>query len=110
MPWLSDNAAGMMAFAGVSLMLVILLRKYFRYHGRVKRESRREQTGTRRPTHALEPPKDAMRWQVEFHETCRDLMAELDSKMRALQIMTAEAQAAAERLEQALDKTRDSTD
>jgi hypothetical protein len=43
-------------------------------------------------------------WQVEFHETCRDLKAEIDSKMRALQILIVEANAAAERLEKAREE------
>ena len=33
---------------------------------------------------AAQPPAELMRWQVEMHETARDLKAELDSKMVAL--------------------------
>ena len=41
------------------------------------------------------------RWEVEMHETARELMARLDSKMRALQALIAEADRAAARLEAA---------
>ena len=42
MATLSDTIPGVMALAGVTLMLIILLRKYFRHTGRLKRASRRE--------------------------------------------------------------------
>jgi hypothetical protein len=48
-------------------------------------------------------------WEVDMHETARELKAQLDSKMRALQVLIAEADRAAARLEAAL-KTRDNTD
>jgi hypothetical protein len=41
-------------------------------------------------------------WEVEMHEFVREIKAELDSKMRALQAVIADADRAAERLETAL--------
>jgi hypothetical protein len=42
-----------------------------------------------------------------MHETARDLMGQLDSKMRALQALIAEADRAAARLEAALDESNE---
>jgi hypothetical protein len=44
------------------------------------------------------------RWEVEMHETARKLKAQLDSKMRALQALIADADRAASRLEAASKK------
>jgi hypothetical protein len=98
-----------MAFTGVSMMLAILLRRYFRYQGRLNRERRREANkggggaAARFRSHrdSLEAPKEVTQWEVRFHETCRDIQAELDSKMVALQVLIRDANAAAERLEKA---------
>ena len=111
MPSFSDYLPGAMALAGVSMMLIIMLKKYFRYQGRLKREARRETRLKAKPRGSaqrakLEAPHEVKRWEVEFHETCRDLQAELDSKMRALQILIIEANAATERLEQAKRDTK----
>ena len=48
-------------------------------------------------------------WEVDMHETARELKAQLDSKMRALQALIAEADRAASRLEATL-KTRHNKD
>ncbi|MBN2474698.1 MAG: hypothetical protein JXB62_08820 [Pirellulales bacterium] len=52
--------------------------------------------------HHLDAPGDVLRWEVQMHETARELSAQLDSKMSALQALTAEADRAAARLEAAL--------
>jgi hypothetical protein len=95
MPWLSDNIPGAMALVGVGLMLVILLRKYFRYQQSVRREVRRDKIRSKsrpggpkkkeKPKRRLvDTPAEVTRWQVEFYDTCRDMKGELDTKMRAL--------------------------
>jgi hypothetical protein len=43
-------------------------------------------------------PVEMLRWQVEMHETARDLKAEIDSKMVALQILIRDARQEQERL------------
>ncbi|MFO7907455.1 MAG: hypothetical protein ACQESR_13645 [Planctomycetota bacterium] len=48
-------------------------------------------------------PPDVLRWQVEMHETARELKAELDSKMRVLQLLIGQARQEADRLERILD-------
>ena len=50
-------------------------------------------------------PSDLAQWQVQMHETARELSAQLDAKLSMLQSLTAEADRAAERLEIALDRT-----
>ncbi len=48
-------------------------------------------------------PEAVSRWEVHLHETARELSAQLDSKMVALQQLVREADRAAARLEKALD-------
>ena len=49
-------------------------------------------------------PPDLARWDVEMHETARQLSAQLDAKLSLLQSLIAEADRAAARLEDALDR------
>jgi hypothetical protein len=49
-------------------------------------------------------PDDLARWDVEMHETARQLSAQLDAKLGLLQSLIAEADRAAARLEDALDR------
>ncbi len=90
-----------------SLGLVIgwLLLRTHRYLSRQKRNDsplvrvgRPEQTNS---VHHLDAPPEVARWEVQMHETARELSATLDSKMRALQALIAEADRAAARLEAA---------
>jgi hypothetical protein len=62
-------------------------------------------TTTQRHLDAM--PKTAQ-WEVDMHETARELKAQLDSKMSALQALIAEADRAASRLEAAME-SRDDT-
>jgi hypothetical protein len=57
--------------------------------------------------HLDSTPKTAQ-WEVEMHETARELKAQLDSKMSALQALIADADRAAARLE-AAKENRDDT-
>jgi hypothetical protein len=49
-------------------------------------------------------PDDLAQWEVEMHETARQLSAQLDAKLSLLQSLIAEADRAAGRLEDALDR------
>jgi hypothetical protein len=49
-------------------------------------------------------PDDLARWDVEMHETARQLSAQLDAKLGLLQSLIAEADRAAARLDDALDR------
>ena len=52
---------------------------------------------------ALDAPDDVARWEVEMHDTARELCGQLDSKMGALEHLIREADRAAARLEAALE-------
>ena len=49
-------------------------------------------------------PNDLLRWQVEMHETARDVKAEIDTKILALQALITLANEHAERLEMLLSR------
>ena len=93
--------------AGLTLMIVVLLRRSYRYFGRTGGKVVPPVEAVARPQR-IQPatggnaPRDAVRWQVEMHETARDLKAELDSKMGALQYLTLQAGQQADRLEAAI--------
>ena len=50
----------------------------------------------------LDAPDNIARWEVHMHDRARELSAQLDSKMLALQHLTASAARQAERLEKAV--------
>jgi hypothetical protein len=54
-------------------------------------------------------PRDLTRWEVEMHDTARQLSGQLDSKLAALGHLVREADRAAARLEAALSATRPPT-
>ncbi len=96
----------------LGVTIVILLRRSHRYLSRQKDSSVLVNTG--RPVqqdrgHHLDAPPDVLRWEVEMQETARDLSAQLDSKMRALQALIREADRAAARLEAATADRWEST-
>lgn len=50
-------------------------------------------------------PEDLLRWQVEMHELARDVKAEIDTKLLALQSLLVVADEHAQRLEALLERT-----
>lgn len=111
--WLIAAMASMlrtgMFLAGIALLVLILLRRTYRHYGR------RRTTGKKTASHLQQAsrqrseerslsdaPPDVLRWHVEMHETARELKAELDSKMRVLQLLIGQARHEADRLEQLL--------
>lgn len=58
------------------------------------------------PSGTLGVPPAAVDWEVQMHETARELLGRLDSKMAALGHLIGEADRAAGRLEAALDAAR----
>lgn len=100
-----------MFLAGMVLLIVILLRRTFRHYGRrrsAKRNAEPPLARTPRPsaksTTLSNAPPDVLGWQVEMHEIAREMKAELDTKMRALQVLIAQARHEADRLEQILTR------
>ncbi len=102
---LADMMSWSMFILGLGLMIAILMRRWHRYYGPRRRRRQeaplaRATLESKRPPRSLsDAPTDVLRWQVELHETARDLKAELDSKIGALQVLIRMARQEAERLE-----------
>ena len=95
-----------LTIAALSLIIAMLLLRSYRYFSRRKVDNA-PIVRTTRPTNDdkrryLDSPDEVARWQVAMHETARELSAELDSKMVALQVLITEADRAAARLEAAM--------
>ncbi len=104
-----------MLLAGIALLIFLLMRRSFRYYGWGRRKTKADQpylVQSTRPVHESRTlstaPPDVLRWHVEMHETARELKAELDSKMRLLQLLIGQAREEAERLERLLGSRDDS--
>jgi hypothetical protein len=108
--WVFADAVSWSMFTlGVVLMTVILLRRAVRYSK--GRRAGADSLGTTkagavrdfdREQPLMDAPPEILRWQVEMQEMARDLKAELDSKMRALQVLAKMASNESERLERAI--------
>lgn len=102
---LASTVSDAMFGAGVLMLVVILLRRFWRYQRKTKKEKTpvsRRQLDTRQDKPLLDAPPEIIRWHVEMHETARDLKAELDSKMSALQGIVRIANEESARLEAAI--------
>jgi uncharacterized membrane-anchored protein YhcB (DUF1043 family) len=100
---------------GIVMMLAILLRRSFRYQQKLKRQSRKAGKPSAKTTRRqeqltnmfdrasplLDAPSTILRWQVEMQELGRELKAEIDTKMRLLEVLVRRSNEAAERLEAA---------
>ncbi len=108
---LADIARTGMLLAGISLLIIVLLRGTYRHLGR-RRSARNkiEPHLERVPRPGTEHRSlssatgDALKWQVELQETARTAKGELDSKMRVLQLLIAQARSEADRLERVLSR------
>ena len=106
MEFARDNISTILAVIGMGLLIAIMLRRWSRI--------RRQRHTSKSPIEHVPRPKDetgqplanapddALRWQVEMHETARDLKGELDSKMGALQQLIGMARTESDRLEAAI--------
>lgn len=110
-----QNPADGMFLAGVALLTIICLRKWYRHYGkrarlrRQRRENKRPRDQKSNSQPLLDAPTDVLRWQVEMHDLSRDLKAELDSKIAALQAVIAMARRESERLESLLRQAKETT-
>jgi hypothetical protein len=106
MPDLSPYVSPALLLLGLGLLVSILLRRYYRYFGKRRQDDRPLVRTSRREPDSQQPlidaPPNALRWQVEMHETARDLKAEIDTKMVALQQLIALAGRQSDRLEAAI--------
>jgi hypothetical protein len=102
-------------FFGVALMIAILMRRYFRYFGKLKREKKKkkpaassiadERSGVEKQT-LLDAPDNVLRWQVDMHDTARNLKAELDTKIGLLQTLVQMADDRIGQLNSLAERTR----
>lgn len=110
MDFLLQNQASLLFLLGVAMLTVILMRRWSRYFKRQKAAQRKPQNSalpsalreadSRQPL--LDAPPEILRWQVEMHETARELKAELDTKIAILQRLTIDARRETKRLEEVL--------
>ena len=99
---------GMLLLAAMAVAIGMLLMRSSRYFARQNNRSASAENWPRQgdATSAAEMPRDVNRWDVQMHETARQLSGQLDSKMAALEVLIAEADRAASRLEAAIDLSR----
>ncbi len=110
-PMFAEMVPGAMLALGIAMLLVILLRRSGRYYQKLKRKAKQAAKPTRRQEQTdnmfnrasplLDAPSTIVRWQVEMQELARDLKAEIDTKMRLLQVLVQRSDEAAARLEAA---------
>ena len=90
----------------ILIFTITLLIRLRRYRARQKKSQplivRTHRPDASQRGHHLGLPDEALQWEVQMHETARDLSGQLDSKMSALGHLIAEADRAAARLEAAL--------
>lgn len=108
-PWLAVAALAIV----IGLLLMRAARRQrasradgFGWPAAARRDGLRQPGAGHPPTLSPGAPHEAARWEVEMHEIARALSGQLDSKMRALGALVAEADRAAARLERALAETR----
>ena len=95
--------------AGIALVTAWMLgrsRRFFRRSRSSDPIVHTERPAAKTPGIPVDAPPELLRWEVHMQETARELSAQLDNKMRALQTLVAEADRAALRLEQARAKTQ----
>ncbi|MEX2174391.1 MAG: hypothetical protein WD872_08515 [Pirellulaceae bacterium] len=94
-----ENPSSLLMVAGLALAVAILVR----WRRAIRRKSIEQPTGlsVERQVSALPayPPRELDRWHVEMHDAARELRAEIDTKLAALQAVTIAARHERERLE-----------
>jgi DNA-binding NarL/FixJ family response regulator len=112
MPPIVPDMSTVMLALGLALLVTILLRRSYRYFGRVSRRQTPAIEHVPRPRASTrerldDAPKDVVRWQVEMHETARDLKAELDTKISVLRQLVLMATEQQEKLEQSIIRAQE---
>lgn len=112
MEFLFANKSSLLFVLGAGMIIVILMRRWSRYFKKQKspkKITRRSlatcEADQRQPL--LDAPPELLRWQVEMHETARDLKAELDTKIAVLQRLVIDARQQADRLEAIVDHAQE---
>lgn len=106
-------ATGLPTFFFLAILIACIGLLLMRSHRAFSRQARHQPAMVQVPRPKSEPggykpgaPAEMARWEVSMHDTARDLSAQLDSKMAALEQLIREADRAAARLEAALDRTQ----
>ncbi len=98
----------LLMLAGMGLMIWTLMRRSYRHFGKggkaYKPAHVLSQRDTNRDDALIDAPAEVTRWQVEMHETARDLKGEIDTKLAVLQMLSRHANEATARLEAAIDR------
>jgi len=114
MDFLAAQGTSVIFLGGVALTTAILLFRAQRHFSNRKNDqdylvrSPRSAPEDRRPP--VDAPPEMQRWEVQMHETARDLAATLDTKMRALGHLVREANQVIARLGRLLDGGRSEAD
>lgn len=102
------DTSSMLMLGGIALACFLLLRRSAGMLARSKRNDLSPKEvgkllGERGREIALaDAPPELLRWEVEMHQTARDLKAEIDTKLACLQALTIAARQEATRLEAAI--------
>lgn len=93
-----------MLIVGVLMIGLVLIRFLLRpKRGPKPYDSPLRREGT--PAHMLDAPVEVGRWEVQMHETARNLMGELNTKIAIVEQLVRDANAAAERLEKVIARS-----
>ncbi|HEY2146745.1 MAG TPA: hypothetical protein VGH32_02335 [Pirellulales bacterium] len=102
------GGAQLIFLLGLALVIFILLvrsKRYFRQVTQYQLPAPRPARKMGTPKTISAPPRDLEKWEVQMHDLARDLMGQLDSKIRVLELLIRQADEAAARLEAAAAKT-----
>jgi hypothetical protein len=99
MDW--ENLKGPLMVGGLGMACYfVATHLFFRRRGETKLDMKKLLPERDRNSALADAPNEVLRWQVEMHETARELKAELDTKMRALHVLMRDADERIARLEQ----------
>src|SRR5436189_1601645 len=102
---LSSDASAILMLAGAALAVYIVLRRSSGAGSAVRPGAIKSLLADRaQQASSAEAPIEVLRWQVEMHDTARELKGELDSKLSALQALVLMARQESQRLEAAIKK------
>jgi hypothetical protein len=97
------NDRNTMLIVGIGMILLVAMRFLLR----PKTSNRRYESPNREEkvsAHMLDAPTEVGRWEVQMHETARNLMGELNTKIVIVEQLVRDANQAAERLERAIER------
>ncbi len=102
---LANNMPEMMFGLGLVMLIFILLKRTIRgTTARVPKQPPTTSATPRSDIPLLDAPAEMVRWQVEMHDCARDMKAELDTKMGALQVLIHIANEEISRLESVIER------